>query len=159
MTRHYGISMRAKELIEKYAMEEHVENGKFIERHYEHTDSSRAASGTIYYYVSPGEKTEFHRIDCDEYWVYNAGETIELWVINNDKKLELRFCGITDNAEPCVRFAAGEIFASKLPAGAKDGCFVSCITVPRFSYEGFELIAKEEMLQEYPEMAGFWERV
>lgn len=51
--------MRADELIKKYGMEEHIENGSFIERHYEEKVLKRAASGSIYYYVAAGEHTEF----------------------------------------------------------------------------------------------------
>ena len=146
--------MRAEELISRYSMEAHQEHGLFIENHYFH-EGGRAASGSIYYYVAPGERTEFHRIDCDEYWCFNAGTTLELWVIGLDGKLEIKRCG-NDGGEPCVRFAAGEIFASRLPEDAPDGAFITCITVPRFTYEGFEMIDKAHMTETYPETADFW---
>lgn len=60
MTNNISI-MKAKELIQRYSTEKHPENGIFIERHYESKKPGRADSGSIYYYVSPGEITEFHR--------------------------------------------------------------------------------------------------
>ena len=149
--------MRADQLIEQYSMAPHEEQGLYIERHFPFAGTGRAPSGHIYYYVAPGEHTDFHRIDCDEYWIYSAGETLELWVIGLDGTLSVKRCGAEAGAEPCVRFAAGEIFASRLPADAPDGSFVTCVTVPRFTYEGFELFEKEKMCTLYPETATFWE--
>lgn len=81
----------AKELVKKYEMQKHEENGMFIECNDDINEDKRHPSGFIYYYVSPGEKTEFHKIDCDEYWSYNAGSTIELWVINLEGKLNIKY--------------------------------------------------------------------
>lgn len=147
----------AEELISRYKADRHVENGMFIERHYPAGGTGRPASGNIYYYVKPGERTQFHRIDCDEYWSYNAGSTLELWVISLDGQLRIEQCGITEGAEPTIRLAAGEIFASRLGEDAPDGTFVTCITVPRFSYEGFQMLSREEMSRLYPDTDGFWE--
>lgn len=150
--------MKAEELMKRYAMDAHRENGKYLEVHYDYDGTGRAASGSIYYYVAPGEHTRFHKIDCDEYWIYNAGENLELWVIDLEGKLHIKHCGLTEDAQIVVRFAAGEIFASRLPASAKDGCFVTCITVPRFTYEGFQMFGENQMKKQFPETAAFWEK-
>ena len=148
--------MRADQLIKNYVMEEHVEHGIFVERHYTASGEVRPASGNIYYYVAPGERTQFHRIDCDEYWCHNAGSKLELWVIHHDGLLEKLYCGNDSNAEPCIRFAKGDIFAARLENDADDGAFITCITVPRFSYDGFEMFDKSEMIRNYPETKMFW---
>ena len=109
------------------------------------------------YFVDKNEKTDFHRIDCDEYWCYNAGSTLELWIINSDGKLIIRKCGIAEDAEPTIYIPSGAIFASRHSANCNDGTFVTAITVPRFKYEGFELFSKEEMLKKYPFVSSFWE--
>lgn len=152
-----GEKISAEELISRYNADPHIENGQFIECHYPAEGDIRPASGSIYYYVKPGERTQFHKIDCDEYWSYNAGSTLELWVIGLDGKLRIKHCGITEGAEPTVRFAAGEIFASRLHEDAPDGSFVTCITVPRFTYDGFQMLQKEEITRLYPETAEFWQ--
>lgn len=151
-----GEKMRADEVIKRYTMEQHIENGAFIERHYDAEPGKRAESGSIYYYVAPGEITEFHRIDCDEYWCYNAGSTIEIWSFDNKGSLKKHQLGITEGAEPVVFFRRGEIFASRLSNENSDGTFITCITVPRFTYDGFEKIEKEEMIKMYPDAAEFW---
>lgn len=149
--------MKAKDLIKNYSMEQHIENGVFIEQHYTSDTPGRAESGSIYYYVAPGETTEFHRIDCDEYWCYNAGSTIEIWSFGIDGTLHKHFLGTDKNATPFVFFRRGEIFASRLSAECDDGTFITCITVPRFTYDGFEAFEKEQMIKMYPESANFWD--
>lgn len=148
--------MRADELIQRYDTEKHPENGIFIERHYESEKPGRADSGSIYYYVRPGEMTQFHRIDCDEYWCYNAGSPLEVWSVK-DGGLRKMVCGISEGAEPVIFLQRGEIFASRLPGDAPDGSFITCITVPRFTYEAFELFSREQITGMYPETEEFWE--
>ena len=149
--------MNTEELARSFGMKVHEENGLFIERHYEHKGPERPASGSIYYYVNKNEKTEFHRIDCDEYWCYNAGSTIELWIIYPDGKLTIRKCGITEGAEPSIFISKGAIFASRHSKNCSEGTFITAITVPRFKYEGFEQFTKEAMIKKYSFVSSFWE--
>lgn len=149
--------MNTEELAKSFGMKVHEEKGLFVEKHYEHNGNGRPASGSIYYYVDKNEKTEFHRIDCDEYWCYNAGSTIELWIIYPDGKMIIKKCGITEGAEPSVFVPKGAIFASRHSNNTNEGTFITAITVPRFKYEGFELFQKEEIIKKYPIIASFWE--
>lgn len=148
--------MTAKKLAERYAMGAHIENGLFVERHYEHTGAGRADSGLIYYYVAPGERTEFHMIDCDEYWCYACGMPIEVWQIDESGRLTVSRLGVEDGCEPVLYLKKGVIFASKLDESAADGTFLSCITVPRFTYEGFRMLTKEDVAELCPEAEGFF---
>ena len=150
--------MRASDLIKRYAAERHAENGAYIERHYSSDKPGRAASGSIYYYVAPGEITKFHRIDCDEYWCHNAGSDVEIWSFTPDGLLKKHVLGTSEKAEPFAFFAKGEIFASRLPADSDDGAFITCITVPRFTYDGFKVIEKEDMIRLYPSSSEFCEK-
>ena len=149
--------MNTYDLAKRFGMKVHEEKGLFVEKHYENKSSKRAASGSIYYFVDKNEKTDFHRIDCDEYWCYNAGSTLELWIINIDGKLSIRKCGITEDAEPNIYIPKGSIFASRHSVNSNDGTFVTAITVPRFKYEGFELFTKDEIIKKYPFISNFWE--
>ena len=149
--------MTAKELKERFSMEAHVENGAYLEQHYPHTGSGREKSGLIYYYVAPGEHTEFHVIDCDEYWLYTCGAPLELWMISPEGKLEIRRLGVEDGCMPTLFFPSGVVFASRSSAASEDGTVLSCITVPRFSYESFRLLSKEETVALCPDAAAFFE--
>lgn len=150
-----GTDMKAKDLFSRFSMESHLENGSFLERHYKSDTAGRADSGSIYYYVAPGEITKFHRIDCDEYWCHNAGSDIEIWSFTQDGTLKKHILGTSETAEPLAFFKSGEIFAARLSEESQDGAFITCITVPRFSYEGFEIIEYEKMAELFPESSGF----
>ena len=144
----------AEELMRRYSMSPHAENGSFIERHYEADPSMRAASGSIYYYVAPGERTEFHRIDCDEYWCFTAGAPLSIWTIDEKGEISVSRFGTEEGCEPVIYFRKGLIFASKNLSD--EGTFLSCITVPRFSPEGFEMFTKDEITSAYPDTKSFF---
>lgn len=148
--------MTAEELMKRFSLREHIENGAFVERHYENTAPGRAASGAIYYYVAADEVTEFHRIDCDEYWCFNAGSDLEVWQVDENGALTVSRLGIGEGCEPLVYLRSGVIFASKHADGCREGTFLTCITVPRFTYQGFELLPKETMTEQYPQTARFY---
>lgn len=148
--------MTAESLMKRFSMTGHVENGAFVEKHYEHSGADRAKSGLIYYYVAPDERTEFHVIDCDEYWCYSCGSTLEIWTADEAGELSVHLLGTEECCEPAVYLRSGLAFASKHPDGAAEGTFLSCITVPRFSYEGFTLIPEKDMVEKCPAAAAFF---
>ena len=79
---------KEKELIKRFKLEGHPENGLFKEVHYEDNTNERPASGSIYYYLQKDVKAKFHRIDCDEYWIYVSGEDLQIWMIDEEGKLK-----------------------------------------------------------------------
>lgn len=149
--------MEARKLIERYAMEAHEENGVFVERHYP-SGEARPASGSIYYYLGPGERSVFHQLEFDEYWIYNEGSTLDVWRIDADGRLAVLRCGTEDGAEPMVFFPKGCIFAARhRDPDVADGTFVTCVTVPRFDYSGSRLLGREEVVGICPEAEKFWD--
>lgn len=153
------MEMKAKDLIEKYNMHDHEENGIFLERHYEFLGPGRAPSGSTYYYLDYDVYSGFHRIDCDEYWVYNAGTSLEVWIIDEAGELSIKRLGLGEGEEPVIYFPKGVVFGARHMGKPEeeDGTFFTCITVPRFSYEGFELWDKEKVISLCPQAEAFWE--
>ena len=149
------MAMTAEELNRKYAMRRHVENGTFVELGEKRRQGVRDDHGAIYYYVTPGERTAFHRIDCDEYWCYHCGEPLEVCLIDESGIVKVIFLGIGENCEPLLLMKKGTIFASKSRESAADGTFLSCVTVPRFSNEGFEMFTDEEIRRNYSDTVAF----
>ena len=148
--------MTAEELMRHFSMEAHIENGSFVEQHYENKAPGRAESGSIYYYVAPGERTQFHVIDCDEYWCYTKGSTLEVWVIDVSGTLSVHRLGVEAGCKPMLYVPKGAVFASRHGAAVSEGTFLTCITVPRFSYEGFTMFSEAEMRSRFPETAEFF---
>lgn len=148
--------MRGEEAARLFDMRPHEENGAFVERHYRADEGERAASGCIYYYLAPDEVTSFHVIDCDEYWVWSAGSPLEVWQIAPDGKETIQMLGLGEGMEPMVYFKAGVLFAARHLSDADDGTFVSCITVPRFRYEGWRLVPRDEVVALAPSAERFF---
>ena len=148
--------MTAEELMQHFSMAAHIENGSFVEKHYESKTPGRAESGAIYYYVSPDEITQFHVIDCDEYWCYTKGSPLDVWMISAEGRLTVHRLGVEADCEPLLYVPRGAIFASKHSSPVSEGTFLTCITVPRFSYEGFTMFSEAEMRDRFPETAAFF---
>ena len=70
-----------KELIKRLNLKPHFENGLYAEVNFVNEKAKRKSSGTIYYYVRKNEKSRFHKIDSDEYWLYHLGSDLEIWII------------------------------------------------------------------------------
>ena len=150
--------MRADELAARFNLEPHVEGGSFVEMNEPVPEGmDRAPSGVIYYHLGSSEHSDFHVLDSDEYWLWHAGSTLEIWIVQADGSMRVRRLGINEDAEPCILIKAGVVFGARHIAGAKDGTFVSCVTVPRFSYEHYRILPKEEMLEKYPASEAFFE--
>lgn len=149
--------MKAEELLKKYGMGKHPENGYYLETHYKHIGEGRPASGSIYYYLEPNVISEFHKIDCDEYWIYNAGSPLEIWLYDENGKLEIKKLGLSDG-DPNIYIKKGTTFAARHSEKTSEGTFITCITVPRFSPAGFTLYTRSEITEKYPESEKFYKR-
>ena len=151
--------MRADELALRFGLEPHMEGGSFVELDEPVPEGmGRAPSGVIYYHLGKDEFSDFHVLDSDEYWLWHAGTALEIWMIGEDGKLKICRLGIDEGCEPCVLLKAGVIFGARhLPGSCDDGTMVSCVTVPRFSYEHYRILPKAEITEKYPETKAFFE--
>lgn len=150
--------MRADDMAVHFQMEPHMEGGTFIELNDPVPEGEgRAPSGVIYYHLGSGEFSDFHVLDSDEFWLWHAGSTLELWVAGENGGMEIRRLGAEADAEPCVLIRGGTVFGARHLPGAEDGTFVSCVTVPRFSYAHYRILDREEMLKKYPASAAFFD--
>lgn len=151
--------MRAEDLAKRFKMDPHVEGGSFIELDEEDTRfPGRAPSGVIYYYLGADEFSDFHVLDSDEYWLWHAGTPLEIWMIGESGEPEIKRLGIDEQSEPCVLIRRGIVFGARHVKGERgDGTMVSCVTVPRFSYESYRILPKEEVTEKYPQAAAFFD--
>ena len=151
--------MRAEELAKRFNMDPHVEGGSFVEL--DEADErfpGRAPSGVIYYHLGKDEFSDFHVLDSDEYWLWHAGSPLEIWMIGEGGKLEIKRLGVDVQSEPCVLIRRGVIFGARHVKGDREeGTMVSCVTVPRFSYESYRILPRAEITEKYPETERFFE--
>ena len=149
----------AKNLSKRYQMDPHEEGGSFVDLKAERVAGTRDASGAIYYYLPPDQVADFHVIDCDEYWAFVAGDTLELWIVSPDGKLSAELLGVEASADPLVFVPAGCMFAARAhdAEAQREGTFLSCITVPRFSYDGWRLVKRDELEALCPAALAFYQ--
>ncbi|MDO4484863.1 MAG: cupin domain-containing protein [Clostridia bacterium] len=146
-------------LAERFRLDPHVEGGSFRELYRDTPDGTprpRQAHGVIYYMLDQGEMSDFHVLDSDEYWMYHAGSTIELWSVMPDGSMKKDLLGLTEGAEPVALLKAGVIFGARHLSPEDEGTLMSCVTVPEFSYEHYRILPKEEMLRTYPASEPFF---
>ena len=147
-----------EQLVARYGMSAHEEGGSFIDLKNARVAGKRDSSGAIYYHLACGQISDFHVIDCDEYWAYIAGDTLELWMVSPSGELAVHALGVTEGAEPLVYIPTGTIFAAR-PSNdvTHEGTFLSCITVPRFHYEGWRIVDRIELHALCPAALAFYE--
>ena len=149
--------LEAEKLAENLHMSLQEEGGMVKENHYPFPGPGRASSGQSYYYFRPNVPTQFHTLDCDEYWIYHAGRDLEAWIIDPEGNLEVRRFGTSPGADLCIYLKQGVAFAAK-PIGTDDtGTLISAVTVPRFSDAGLHLQSKEDILRLCPAAKAFFD--
>jgi uncharacterized protein len=132
--------MTAGQIIELLSLKPHPEGGHFIETFRDATRvGARAASTAIYFLLTRGERSNWHRIDAAEVWHYYAGAPLELEVADTHEGQVRRLRLGTD-------FSAGERPQAVVPRHAwqaatslGDWTLVGCTVAPGFDFAGFEL--------------------
>lgn len=135
-------------LIEQLGLSRHPEGGWYRETWRGDADSGGRASATaIVFLLKSDESSHWHRVDADEMWIWQGGDPLELSIAGSDNgPAEARILG----GEPL----RGQELQGLVPAGAwqaarplpsEDGSagytLVSCMVVPGFEFDGFELAA------------------
>lgn len=153
-----GGTVTAEELARRFGLRTHCEHGSFLETHYPCEGAERPLSGSMYYYLAGGEYSLFHRLDCGEYWTFHAGSPLEIWMLSPDGALTVKTLGVGAEQSPAIYVPEGTLFGTRHRGSPEEGTFLSCITVPRFRYEGSELREdKDALLEKHPQLAPFFE--
>jgi len=147
-----GAENRVETLKKIYSLAAHVEGGYFSEVYTSpFAENGRPTAGSIYFLLDKNDISHFHKIDCDEIWYYHEGGGLKIFIIQNGK-LETFLLGknVEQNQRAMVIIPAGAIFAAE-NLDKNSYTFVSCATTPKFKYEGFKLLTREEILEVYPQ--------
>jgi predicted cupin superfamily sugar epimerase len=110
-------------------MAPHPEGGHYVEtwRGPDRGDG-RASATAIYFLLQAGERSHWHRVDADEIWLFHRGSPLRLSIDTAEHLL--------GPDQPQIRVPANAWQAAD-PTG--EFTLVSCIVVPGFEFEGFEL--------------------
>lgn len=134
----------APDIIARLELKPHPEGGYYREtfRDVRADAQGRACSTAIYYLLTRGDRSHWHRIDAVEIWHYYSGASLTLRIANDGCAPHTVTLG------PDV--AAGERPQAIVPAGAWQAAestgewtLVGCSVAPAFEFAKFEMAAKD----------------
>ena len=135
---------RSEELKQKYNLEIHPEGGWFSEVYTSPSGfEGRAFMGSICFLLEGKDISHFHQIDCDEIWFYHEGCSMRITMILNGKVSEA-VLGTGEGQAAMVVIPEGAVFAAE-NLDKENYCFMSCATTPKFTYDGFRILGREEV--------------
>jgi predicted cupin superfamily sugar epimerase len=132
----------AVELIAALGLARHPEGG-WYRRTWTHPSADadgRPLASSIHYLLEAGDRSHWHRIDATETWLWHGGGPLHLSIAADGGTVEDVVLG------PDV--AAGQLlqatvppgaWQSAAPVGAAEYALVSCVVVPAFTFDHFEL--------------------
>lgn len=150
-------------IVERFGLVPHPEGGFFREVYRssqildhpgipEGSDARRCAGTLIYFLLSGGDFSAFHRVRwSDEVWHLYAGGPLEIVTIDADRTLE-RSLLTTDltTGEPTRLIPAGT-WQSARPANGASWVFGGCTVSPGFEFGDFEMPPADELIAHFPE--------
>ncbi|BCK47212.1 cupin domain-containing protein [Streptococcus dysgalactiae] len=155
--------MTKEDWVRRLGLEPHVEGGYFkqTEKASERLDFSgkeRALYTSIYFLLEETNLSHFHRLTADEIWYFHAGEALTVHMITPDGHYEAVTLGLDLSKGQRLHYCVpkGTIFGSTVE---KDYALVSCLVVPGFEFDDFELFKRADLLAAYPEHQAIIERL
>ena len=128
--------MSAKDIIRQLELQPHPEGGWYRQTWAGPEIDGRATATAILFLLQAGEKSQWHRVDADEVWLWQAGAPLVV-AMGVDAAQEHRL-------GPDV--LGQEVLQAVVPAGwwqaarsTGDWTLVSCIVSPGFRFAGFEI--------------------
>ena len=141
-------------LIEALHLELHPEGGYYREMHRSQTIvyavnslEQKSAYTSIYYLLSGGDFSSWHRIKSDETWFFHYGCDVLIHLFNEDKMLETIQLGL-EAKKFQMTLVANTWFSAQITNEASF-CLVSCVVAPGFEFDEFEIAKREQLLIEY----------
>lgn len=130
--------MTPEDVIRRLGLQPHPEGGHYVETHRaEASDGARAPVTAIYYLLSAGERSRWHRVDATEIWHFQAGEALALEVVDEGGRRTHRLGPDILGQE--VGHAVVPPFAWQRAWPLGGWTLVSCTVAPGFAFAGFEL--------------------
>ncbi len=155
--------MTPQNLISHYNLQPHPEGGWYAQS-YRSTESIPAAalperfkgdrlfSTAIYFLLEQGNFSAFHRIKSDECWHFYSGDPLEIFILHNDRSLQIVTMGPSiENGHQFQFVVPANCWFASRPAAESRFCFVGCTVSPGFDFADFEMANQTKLCSEYPE--------
>ncbi len=146
-----------RNLIEAYGLEPHPEGGWFREFHRSGRSvgplpglaGTRPAVTAIYFLLTRGTFSAFHRIRSEEIWIHLAGAPLSVVLLGPDARA-CRLAAAADGGPPALVVPAGTLQAARTEG---EHSLAACIVAPGFDYADFEIPPRDDLLRHYPQHA------
>lgn len=140
------------DLVRYYDLKPHPEGGYYKETFRSdimvQTQEGQRSSGTaIVYLLSGSDVSHFHKIDADEIWHFHQGGPLAIHSLKSDGTTTVDILAIKN---PQIVIKAGVWFGATL-VDPNSYCLAGCTVSPAFSFEGFELAKRSDLLSQWPE--------
>lgn len=162
---------RKEEIIEQLELIPHPEGGYYKEtyRSEEVFDGAstiqkygapRNASTAIYFLLTQGNFSAFHKVKQDEFWHFYDGAPINLHIITPEGAYSLIKIGrnFSQGEVPQYYVPGGYWFASEVAEGGEFS-LAGCTVSPGFDFADFELPSREKMTTLFPQHREIIERL
>ena len=130
--------MTANEIIEALELKPHPEGG-FYRQTWEGDDSPRASGTCIYFLLTEGQRSQWHKVDAVEIWHFYSGAPLKLRISETET-------GPVKSLVLGSDLTVGEVPQGIVPKNAWQSAettgawtLVGCTVSPGFRFEGFEL--------------------
>ena len=165
-----------KRVVADLSLEAHPEGGFFRETYRSDVSISvqgfvgnRSVSTAIYYLLRGCDISAFHRIRSDEVWHFYCGQPLVIHILHSNSlsnKEQPQYseivmgAAVDGNGLPCYQAVvrAGDYFAARLqnynPDDEINYSLVGCTVAPGFDFQDFEMPARQQLLDEFPQQAG-----
>ena len=147
------VSKRAQSLIVRLGLLPHPEGGYYRETYRGDAlkGSDRATSTMIYFLLTSGDRSRFHRIDADESWHHYEGDVIRIHVLDDGEHRAIDLGRFEGEVQPQAIVSAGHWFGAEVLSGPHGYALVGCTVAPGFEFGQFELAERKALLRDHPE--------
>lgn len=136
------LDLEAGEIIRRLGLQPHPEGGYFLEtwRDPDAADGTRGHGTAIYFLLTRGVTSRWHRVDAAEIWHHYAGAPLELLIGRNDPVADEAITLGPDLARD--QRPQGIVPAHSWQSARSLGAWtlVGCTVSPAFRFEGFEMV-------------------
>ena len=135
---------QARAIIERLRLQPHPEGGWFRETWRAPAgEGERPIATAIHFLLERGQASHWHTVDAAEFWLWHAGDPLELGLAASDEgptQTVLLGPDVLAGQQVQQVIAPGEWQAARPAADGDAGyTLVSCIVAPAFQFEGFVL--------------------
>ena len=155
-------SNRISSIVDTLNLKKHPEGGFYSET-YRSAQKTANEEGvlmtSIYFLLTSGNVSNFHRISNDELWFHHEGSPIVIHTLE-DKIHKEYILGKTYNdvCRPQHLVKGNTIFGSAV-IEPNSYALVSCVVTPGFEFKDFELLSYDELIKEFPNELDIIERL